>query len=260
MTTKKDSIPGGYILVARKLLSNSIMKGPPMYIKLFIWMLLRAFFKGGKGLDRGQFLTSISELRNAMAYRIGYRTVKPSVDQIRSAYEAFTKASMITTKKTSNGMIVTILNYDKYQNPENYEAHYEHHTENLTEPGVTPHPYIKRRVKEGEVEPETILSLKKRYSDQRLIDQALKAISSTRKSGKVSASILVNQLQKWSRYPAAQVEAGIRIYLEKDYPGQGKGENYLLGIIRNQSPSKTIKSIEGTTSPKGIDLNEIYAN
>jgi hypothetical protein len=260
MIPQKDHIAGGYILLPRKLLSSGIMQGPPLGVKLFIWILMKAYFKDGKGLVRGQFLTTIGEMRNAMTHRIGYRAVIPTVDKIRGAYEALARASMITTTKTLNGMVVTVLNYSKDQNPENYETHNEHHDKNLTEPGVTPQPCIIRRIKKGEVNPETILSLKERYFDQGLIDQALQAISSTRKSGKVSDSILVNQLRKWSRYPAAQVEAGIRIYLEKDYPGQGKGENYLLGIIRNQSPSQTIKSLEGTTSPKGINLNEIYTN
>ena len=34
------------------------------------------------------------------------------------------------------------------------------------------------------------------------------------------------------------MEAGIRAYLEKDYAGQGKKEDYLLGIIRNLNKQK----------------------
>ena len=51
---------------------------------------------------------------------------------------------------------------------------------------------------------------------------------------------LVAQLQKWARFPAEQVESGIRTYLEKDCASQGKKEEYLLGIIRNLNQQKTV--------------------
>ena len=76
-------------------------------------------------------------------------------------------------------------------------------------------------------------SLKSRYSNPQLIDQAFEAIASTRKAGRVAESVLLAQLQKWNRYSVEEVEASIRVYLEKDCAGKGKGENYLLGIIRN---------------------------
>lgn len=82
-------------------------------------------------------------------------------------------------------------------------------------------------------ETPSLLSLRSRYPAQDLIDQVFKAIASTRKSNNVSESVLIAQLQKWERYPVNQVEAGIRTYLSKDYASQGKGEAYLLGIIRN---------------------------
>lgn len=80
--------------------------------------------------------------------------------------------------------------------------------------------------------PENFEMMKSRYKNPALIDQAFKAIASTRKSGKVADTVLLAQLKKWERYPIEQVEAGIKIYLDKDYAGQGKGEAYLLGIIR----------------------------
>ena len=66
-----------------------------------------------------------------------------------------------------------------------------------------------------------------------MIDDVFQAIASTRKSGRVAESVLIAQLKKWEIYPVEQVESGIRVYLEKDYAGQGKREEYLLGIIRN---------------------------
>jgi phage replication O-like protein O len=102
--------------------------------------------------------------------------------------------------------------------------------------------------------PEEVLSQisvhRERYSSPELIDQAFDAIRITRKSGKVSPSVLLAQLQEWVRFPVEQVEAAIRTYLEKGYAsdGTGKGERYLLGIIRKQKIEAT-PAAESTGSP-----------
>ncbi|QSV45010.1 hypothetical protein [Geobacter benzoatilyticus] len=116
-------VAGGYILLARRLFESEMMDKPPLYFKLWGWMLARAMWKDGGKLKRGQLVTSISEMQQAMSYRVGWRRVVPTKDEIRSAYEAFTKATMITTRKTTRGMVVTVLNYGLYQDPESYEAH-----------------------------------------------------------------------------------------------------------------------------------------
>jgi hypothetical protein len=146
----EQKISGGFILISRKWFDcYEITNGPPLRSKLWIWMLLKANFKDHGKLKRGQLFTTIEEIRNAMSYRKGYCVTKPTIDEIRSAYEAFTKATMITTTKTTRGMIITILNYNKYQNPENYEAHTEPHNENFTKPTVTPHYKERKRNKEN---------------------------------------------------------------------------------------------------------------
>lgn len=118
-------IPGGYLLLARKMIDSDIMEKPSHYLKLWIWMLGKAFWQDGKSLKRGQFLTSISEMQKAGGYKVGYRSVMLTKDEVRSAYEAFTKATMITTAKTTRGFIITICNYEFYQDPNNYEPHNE---------------------------------------------------------------------------------------------------------------------------------------
>jgi phage replication O-like protein O len=72
--------------------------------------------------------------------------------------------------------------------------------------------------------------------ERELFDQVTKAISSTRKTGKVSPSIILAQLKAWEKYPLPQVHGGIQTYLRKEYQREGKGEKYLLGIIRNYQP------------------------
>lgn len=136
MGNENAKIPGGYILFARKTLESEIMNKPPLYFKLWGWMLLQAKFKTLPHLNRGQFLTSIKKMQKAMTFKAGGRTEKPSIDQIRAAYRFLSKSGMVTTSKTTGGMIVTISNYLKYQDFKSYEIHAETHTipENRSEP------------------------------------------------------------------------------------------------------------------------------
>lgn len=146
MTTcaKTEKISGGYVLLPRKVLDSDVMKGPLLWRFLWQWLIIRANHAPYKNIQRGQVLTAIEEMREACAYRVGYRLIKPSKDQIRSAYEAFTKATMITTTKTTRGLIITICNYDYYQNPDNYETHSENSTKTLRNQS-TPHTIYKNK-------------------------------------------------------------------------------------------------------------------
>ena len=178
--------------MARGLLESWVMDKPPLYVKLWLWMLLNANFKDHPKLKRGQILTSIDAMREAMTHMVGARPVRPSRDNIRNCYEALTKTSMITTAKTTRGLIITILNYDRYQDFKNYETHSENPGENRTKAAEGPH-YKGKKGKNVNKTPEKILSeiseLESRYPDQETINQVFQAIASTRKSNRISDNV-----------------------------------------------------------------------
>lgn len=136
---QEGQIQGGYILLARKLFDSWLMDKPPLWMKLWVWMVGQANWKDRDKLKKGQFVATISDMQDAMSYHIGYRKKAPTKDEIRNAYEAFAKATMITTTKTTRGSVVTICNYDKYQDFKTYEAHSEAHCEDATKTEPTPH-------------------------------------------------------------------------------------------------------------------------
>jgi len=127
--------------------------------------------------------------------------------------------------KLSN--LITITNYELYQSDST--------TSGTTNGTGT------RRIRNKEKDPEFFSSrisvLRERYpSDfQKTLDDTLKAVSSTRKSGRIADSVKVRILEKWQSFPVDQVMGGCRVYLEKGYHKQGKDEKYLLGIIRNHN-------------------------
>lgn len=114
------------------MLDSDVMDWPAHYVKLWVWMLGKAFWRNGDKLKKGQFVTTIAEMQKVGGHKIGYRTRELTKGEVRSAYEAFTKNTMINTTKTTRGMIITICNYDKYQNPDNYEQHNEQHNGHAT--------------------------------------------------------------------------------------------------------------------------------
>jgi hypothetical protein len=121
----EPNIPGGYVLLARKTLESDLMRMSPLAFKLFFWMLMRARRNDGQGLRRGQLFTTAGAMREACSYMVGFRKEAPTPKQIRRAYEGLREGTMIATTKGTHGMVVTILNYDRYQTPSNYEGHNE---------------------------------------------------------------------------------------------------------------------------------------
>lgn len=135
----KPNVPGGCIFIARKMLDSDLMSQSPLTLKLWIWMLLRASWRDCQQLARGQFVTTIADMQKAMSHYIGWRKITPTKDEIRNCYESLSRATRITTRKTTRGMVITIVNYDTYQDIETYEDHNEYLNENATKASAAPH-------------------------------------------------------------------------------------------------------------------------
>lgn len=134
-------IPGGYILLSRKLIESEIFKKPPLYLKVWIYLLSKAQHQSYKKLERGQLFTSIPEIQEACSWYVGYRKETPSKEQIyriidwlRKSHECncerSTSETMITTTKATQGILIYIENFNIYQDSKNYERNNEHDSEN----------------------------------------------------------------------------------------------------------------------------------
>lgn len=136
-------ISGGYILLSRKIIESEIFKKPPLYLKVWIYLLSSAQHKQYKGLEKGQLFTSIPEIQEACSHMVGYRKVTPTKDQIynilewlrkrcESYYEYDNNTTMITTTKATHGLLVNIEKYSFYQDSKNYESNGDNNNENAT--------------------------------------------------------------------------------------------------------------------------------
>lgn len=143
----------GYIKLSRRLLASDIWFKPPLYLKVWIYLLHQAAFKPYNGLARGQLVTSIPQIQEALSYKAGFITKKPSYKEIWQVLEYMRAKQpinsmqeygggkwqgnrqgkwqgetepMILTKRVKDGMLVTIVKYDQYQDaytpPQNASA------------------------------------------------------------------------------------------------------------------------------------------
>lgn len=134
----------GYILESKKILESRIWNKPPLYFKIWHYLLLKAQFSDSGNLKRGQLFTTINEIAEACSYYAGYRKVTPSKKEVWSVLEFLRNPcerdngedkteTMIETTKVTHGIIVTICNYCKYQDPKSYERNADGNNEIFTE-------------------------------------------------------------------------------------------------------------------------------
>jgi len=130
-------IPGGYYIKARKIEKSPIAYAPPHIREVWDLIIRKANHggkHGGQRLERGQCLLRYKDIQDALKWYVGYRVQRYSRSQIETAMKWYTKQHMVTTTKTTRGLIITILNYDYYQDPKNYESHNENHNRTTMKP------------------------------------------------------------------------------------------------------------------------------
>ena len=132
-------IKSGYYIKARCMKESEVAKAPPHVRETWDWLLREANHKdiksAGKIIKRGQVFTSYKEIIDGLSWHVGYRKEGYDKHQISTAMKWLTKRTMVTTARTTRGVVVTICNYNYYQNPQNYE----NRTENPNEPPMDFH-------------------------------------------------------------------------------------------------------------------------
>ena len=234
----------GYVKLWRKSLDSGFIRNPQL-VQFWVWCLLKATHKPVKvmvgfqeiTLEPGQFIFD----RKAAA-----KELKSTERSIRTCVEYLSKSEKATIKTTNKFSIITVVNWHIYQSGqvENDQQSDQQATNNR------PHTRSIKNVKK--YNPSEISTLVDKLfpspEGKELFNEVRQAISSTRKTGKVSDSIILAELQKWEKYPISQVEAGISKYLSNGYHSEGKKEAYLLAIIRNQKIEQKTLQVKSTGS------------
>ncbi len=115
----------GAFLVSRSIFESEIWFKPPEYIKIWLYILGKANHRGrkysGYYCERGQYFCNYKELANQIEYKIGYRKTKNHESRTKHLMKFLRNTQMIDTTKEPRGILITVLNYDKYQTLKNYE-------------------------------------------------------------------------------------------------------------------------------------------
>lgn len=100
----------GWITLHRKFLTWEWFDKPEM-VQLFIWLLLNANYTDkkwqGQVIKRGQILTTTPKIMEAL--RLTERQTRTCISRLKSTGE-------VSVKTTNRFTIITICNYDRYQN------------------------------------------------------------------------------------------------------------------------------------------------
>lgn len=129
-----ERIPGGYYIKARVIKNKKIHFMPPYVREIWDYCLREANYAdsvyGPYTVKRGQLFRSYSEIREDLCWFIGYRKMMYDENQTKKAMKALRENDMIDTMREPGGVLITVLNYDFYQDPNNYESTNESTNEN----------------------------------------------------------------------------------------------------------------------------------
>lgn len=100
-------------MLARQIIDSEIFEKPATWFKIFIFLLIQAQHEPYKKLKRGQVHTTYAAIGKACGVKRG---------EIYRALRHARSVNMIVTEKATRGIVVTICNYDTYQNNSHYKS------------------------------------------------------------------------------------------------------------------------------------------
>lgn len=118
-------IRGGFVLQPRSWDSSDAAHFPPIVREVWFWILRNVSYKTNGSCSRGQGFFTLSDIQEALSWMAGYRRMKYSKPQLTKSLRKLREGNMIATAKETRGIRVTVLKYDIYQNPDNYESNNE---------------------------------------------------------------------------------------------------------------------------------------
>lgn len=256
----------GWIKVHRKIIESSIWDKPPLYLKVWMYLLLTAQHSQYKGLEPGQLVTSIPDIIEACKWHVGARIERPTRDQVfqiidwlrkrsEGGNESNAKATMITTTKATQKMLINISNYGVYQESDEDESNGEGNGEKATKPPRKQRQpdNINKNVKNDKNDKKKdskdlsaeIENFRSRYPSEllKIIDQYLDFIRETRSSKKIADSIILKILAYFSKYSPVQVEYAILQHMSME-DKRSAPEAYTFGIIRKSTEAEAARKLQ----------------
>lgn len=107
----------GYIITPRVILKSEIWKTKPAWwLKIWNFILIKVNHKDNKYFKRGTNLFTYEMIHYECNLNLDFIKSK----SISNVIKWLKLRTQITTQKTTRGLIITVCNYELYQNPKNY--------------------------------------------------------------------------------------------------------------------------------------------
>lgn len=112
----KETIEGGAFLLARKIFTSEVwLKKPASWKIIWIYILGKVNHKTRNGMERGSgFFNFTEEIKD-----IG---IDCTPDKIKKFLHYARESLMISTMKSTRGMLIKVLNYSDYQDLDNFRS------------------------------------------------------------------------------------------------------------------------------------------
>jgi len=119
-------INGANYIKARCIQNSEIAIMPPYIREIWDWLLKEANHSDSKSngstIKRGQLVRTFKDIQEGLKWMIGYRKMTYKKWQCENSMRFLRKRGMVTTMRTTRGILITICNYSLYQDPKNYES------------------------------------------------------------------------------------------------------------------------------------------
>ena len=230
----------GWIKLYRKLLEHPVFTSKDdKLFKTFIYCLLRANHKDTEvffnrqliPLKAGQFITG----RKQAAKDLGYssRTFDRKIQDLQ-------KLEIMTRYMTHRFSIISIINWNTYQGKQAEDGPLPAPNVPPTRPELAPNLTTDKNDKNvknpSEISAEISALLSRQFpkgsKERKLFSRVVDAIYSNREIAEARISLLT-LLKECSKYPQSQVYQASNTFLRDTGQVGGKGEDYLLGILRS---------------------------
>lgn len=199
-----ERIKGGYILQPRSFDNSSASHFPPCTREVWFFLLRNVNHADNGKFKRGSGFFALEDIQNALSWSVGCRVERYPKYQLVKAIRRLREGNMVATTKATRGVFITVLNYDKYQDPKQYEGNDEGNTK------------ATRRQHEG-------THLKQECKNERRKDKLLSAFPPSKQSVDGVDGPPFYRSKKGKRVEGKTLDAFNRFWAAFDYP-KGKAE------------------------------------
>lgn len=203
----EERINGGYVLLARKIVGHPLYKLKPDHFVVGLHLLLTVAWKthtirtrhGPLTIPRGSRIIGRKTLADEL--NLGVQVIRTGLDKCKAL-------EFLTTKLTTAGTLVSIVNYDSYQDPSRYANQESNQTPTRRQPDAN-HNIIKRR-KRRSTEKKLVGAKDGEEREKPPVPEILLGLSLYEKDETLCAKLTDDLLAAWKvAYPGLDIRSEI---------------------------------------------------